>query len=248
MPEFNLLQSFPKVKRGRVGRVKDDELLKTSQKQGFDYYDGERKYGFGGYNYDGRWREVAKLAKERYSLNPDSKVLVDRSDKGFLVYDLKELIPGIEVYGIHPSEYSINNSMDGFGKLALINRLEEGDLKSIEQEAREKIAPFLIKADITNLPFRDNYFDTVISINSICNYPETECRKAVREIIRVSKDNGKNSYIHTDSWRTQAEKETMEQWVLLCKTFLDTEGWKKLYEEEGFKGDWGFIIFDSENY
>ena len=36
-------------------------------------------------------------------------------------------------------------------------------------------------------------------------------------------------------------------WVLICRTFLDSNGWKRLFEEEGFEGDWGFVRFDKEN-
>lgn len=249
MAEFNLLKSFPKVKRGNVGRVLDDSLREISRQQGFDYYDGDRKYGFGGYRYDGRWRAVAKLAVERFNLTQNSRILVERSDKAFLVHDLKALLPKAEIYGTHPSEYSINHAMEGFGGFCLMSKEREGiDPKLLEEEARQKVNPFLLKAEPIDLPFKDNYFETVISINSICNYPEDLCRKAVREIVRVSKNSGRHCYIHTDSWETQEEKQALEKWVLLGKTLPNKDGWKDIYSQEGYKGDWGFIVFDKENF
>jgi hypothetical protein len=250
MAEFNLLQSFPKLKRGNVQRDNNPDLRAISRLQGFDYYDGERKYGFGGYFYDGRWRKVAQLAQERYQLNDQSRILVDRSDKGFLVFDLKQILPFAAIYGIHCSAYSINHAMDGFGRFCKTHdeRSTPLDAKFLEELARQSISPFLLMASPTDIPFKDGFFDTVISINSICNYPEVLCRKAIREIMRVTKDKGKNSYIHTDSWTTPEQKLALEKWVLLAETVPDKQGWARMYEQEGYEGDFGFIVFDEENF
>jgi len=251
MPEFNLLQSYPKTKRGAVGRITTPEIIDIARKQEFDYYDGDRKYGFGGYVYDGRWQAIARLAKERYNLNENSKVLIERCEKGFLVYDIKKLIPGITVYGSHYcSEYVLNHAMEGFGRYNLIHDEERRDLspKLIEQQAKEEIMPFLVKTDTRDLIFKGGYFDTVISINSVCGFSEEECKQAIREIKRVSKENGKNCYIHADTWTNEKEKKSMLDWILLCKTFLDKDQWIKLFKEEGYTGDYGFIIFNDNNY
>ena len=244
MSEFNLLNSYPRMKRKGIGRIVTPENKAIAEKLDFHYFDGDRKYGFGGYFYDGRWQNVAKLAKERYCLNKNSRVLVDRSDKGFLIYDIKKLIPGIEVYGTHPSEYSINNAMEGYGRWVLINGIEKGDPKLIEEKSRKEILPFLIKADPWDLPFKDNYFNTVISINNVCAYESPKNVESIKEIIRVSKDNGIKSYIQNDSWRNQYEKEMLLGWTLLCKTFLDVDEWEKLFMEEKYNGDWGFTIIE----
>ncbi len=244
MPEFNLLQDFPRVKRRALGREVTKEAITKAEKLDFDYYDGDRKFGFGGYVYDGRWNSVAKLAKERYNLNENSVVLVDRSDKGFLIFDLKKIIPGITVYGIHPSRYVINHAMEGYGKWALINGIETGDPKIIEEKARQEINFCFIQGEGWNLPFKDKFFDSVVSINNVCSYTEEKARLAVREIIRVSKNNGENCYIQNDSWRTPEEERMLKEWSLLCRTYLDTKGWEKLYQEEGYNGDWGYTIIE----
>lgn len=247
MPEFNLLEKagLPQIKkRSGQPRVLTDEIIRKAEMLGFDFYDGDRKYGYGGYYYDGRWAAVAKAAKEKYGLNSNSKVLIDRCHKGFLVYDLKKLIPGITVYGISPSEYTINHAMEGYGRWALINGSEDKEPRFIEEKAREEIIPFLIKADSRDLPFKDNYFDAVISIENACSFPEQECRKVVREIVRVSKNNGKNCYIQNDSWRNEQQKNALMEWTFLCKTFLNTEEWARLFREEGYNGDFGFTIIE----
>ncbi len=232
------------MKREKIERNLTPQMRQQAARLDFYYYDGDRKYGFGGFYYDGRWQEVARTARDRYGLNEHSRVLIDRCDKGFLVYDLKKIIPGITVYGLSPSEYAINHAMDGFGRWFLINHPQPGDPALIEKQAREEILPFLLHGHATEIPFRDSFFDTVISINNACAYPEPECRRAIHEIIRVGKHQGKNCYIQNDSWRNEHEKNMLLNWTLLCKTFLDTTQWEHLYKEAGYHGDWGYTIIE----
>jgi len=249
MVEFNLLEEvgLPQLKERKREKQITEETKKIARKLDFNYYDGDRTIGFGGYYYDGRWRKFAEIIKKRYNLDENSKVLIERDEKGFITHDLKKLIPGITVYGTHSSDYVINHVMDGYGRWALINNVESGDAKIIEQKAKEEISGFLLKADNLNLPFKDNYFDTVVSINSICCHLEKECREALREIIRVSKNNGKNCYIHVDSWKNQEQKQALIDWTVLCQTLLDENEWKNMFEQEGYEGDWGFIRITKEN-
>ncbi len=247
MAEFNILEAagLPQKKKRERGITITKSLKKSSEELGFDFYDGERKYGYGGYLYDGRWQAVAKVAQERYKLNQKSRVLIDRCHKGFLVYDLKNLIPGITVYGIHPKEYAINHCMEGFGRWALINGVEKNsDHKMIEERAKQKILPFLIAGNSKDLPFKDKFFDSVISIENACSYFENDCRNVVKEIVRITKDRGEKSYIQNDSWTNENEKNKLRKWSFLCKTFLSTKEWEKLYLEEGYNGDWGYTIIE----
>ncbi len=244
MVEFNLLEAagLPQTKRReRVATIIESDKP-IAERLDFSFYDGSRDKGYGGYFYDGRWMKVAEIARERYGLTSNSKVLIDRCHKGFLVYDLKKLVPGITVFGIHPKPYAINHAMEGFGLWSKRNRGDARDQRVIELEAREEILPFLIQTDSDEMPFKNNFFDTAISIENACAYYPNACRKVVREITRVNADNGKNSYIQNDSWTNEAEREKLKSWTLLCKTFLDFSGWEKLFDEEGFRGDWSYTI------
>ena len=52
-----------KTSRNYIDRMKDNKVkaMKIARKYGFDYWDGNRKYGYGGYIYiDGYWSGVAK--------------------------------------------------------------------------------------------------------------------------------------------------------------------------------------------
>ncbi len=249
MPEIHLLQTYPRISRTKIDRVLTPENRALAERLDFYYYDGKREYGFGGFVYDGRWQAVAQAMKEQYHLTPASKVLIDRCDKGFLVFDLKQLIPGVTMYGLHPRPYALNHALEGYGKWFLIQQKNEGkpleeDPWVIEEKARKEITPFLVQGDSCNMPFPDRYFDTVISINNACAYPPEDCKKVIREIMRVSKNNGEKCYIQNDSWRTEAEKEKLMQWTLLCQTFLDTTAWAQLYQELGYRGDWSHTIIE----
>jgi SAM-dependent methyltransferase len=246
MPKFNILEKagLPQIKIRSGIRENTPEIKAISNKIDFDYYDGDRKYGFGGYYYDGRWRKVAEVIKERYGLTSESKVLITRDEKGFISFDLMKLIPGIEVYAVHPSKYAINHAMEGYGRWALINCFAKNeDPKILDEKAKAEIMPYLIKLNSIELPFKDDYFDCVIAINDVCDYEESDCRKMIRELVRVTKNNGKKGYIQTDSWLDENGKIKMMDWILICKTYLNVNAWEKIYGEEGYGGDWGFVMF-----
>ncbi len=50
------------TKREYLPRMVDDKvvcMLKAKEYE-FDYWDGDRRFGYGGYSYDGRWKPVAE--------------------------------------------------------------------------------------------------------------------------------------------------------------------------------------------
>ena len=52
--------------------------MNIASKYGYDYWDGKRPYGYGGYKYiPGRWRGVAKRLIKNYSLNIGSEIQKD---------------------------------------------------------------------------------------------------------------------------------------------------------------------------
>jgi cyclopropane fatty-acyl-phospholipid synthase-like methyltransferase len=99
--EIDLLRSLPKTKRNVEKRAeeKDDAVVALSRQYGRDYFDGERKYGYGGYRYDGRWRPVARDLIQYFGLEPGMRVLDVGCAKGFLVKDLMLECPGLEAVG-----------------------------------------------------------------------------------------------------------------------------------------------------
>ena len=102
-----------KTKREYLPRMNDNKIncMKIARKFDFNYWDGERKFGYGGYKYmPGHWTGVAKKIIKSYNLNSKSKILDAGCGKGFLLYEIKKLIPNIVVVGFDISKYAIKNS------------------------------------------------------------------------------------------------------------------------------------------
>lgn len=215
--EVDLLINYPKTKRD----VKERGLTKTEEDRRIarmfekDFFDGERRHGYGGFNYHPRfWQPVVPTFKEYYGLSADSSVLDVGCAKGFMLYDFQQIIPGIEVKGIDISNYAVANG-------------------------KEEVRQHLQVADARDLPFADNSFDLVISINTVHNFERDEVIKSLQEIERVSR---KNSFIIVDAYRNDEEKEIMYAWNLTAKTILHVDEWRELFKEAGYTGDYYWFM------
>lgn len=215
--EIDLLKHYPKTKRDLKERAasKTEEDRAIARKFGREFFDGSRNHGYGGFGYMSRfWQPVIPTFKEHFQLDSKSCVLDVGCAKGFMLYDMGEMINGIKLRGIDISEYAIQN-------------------------AKEEVKDFLSVANAANLPFDDNSFDVVISINTIHNLEKTECANALREIERVSR--GK-SFITVDAYRNDEEKEAMYAWNLTAKTIMSVDEWIAFFDEVGYTGDYYWFI------
>ena len=93
------VNGFPKAKATRVVR-----------QFGYDYWDGARKYGYGGYQYDGRWRIVAESLVRHYELVSWDRILDIRCDRAFLLYEFPQIVLRIKIHGVDVSKYAIENA------------------------------------------------------------------------------------------------------------------------------------------
>ncbi|MBS0624646.1 MAG: class I SAM-dependent methyltransferase [Verrucomicrobia bacterium] len=215
--EVDLLINYPKAKRNVLerGQTKTEEDRQIARQFGKDFFDGDRRHGYGGYNYHPRfWGPVVPTFQKFYNLTSESTILDVGCGKGFMLYDFSLAIPGINVKGIDVSKYAIEN-------------------------AYEPMKPYVSVADARNLPFKDKSFDLVISINTIHNLEKEELKKSLKEIQRVSKG---NSFITVDAYRNDQEKELMFAWNLTAKTILSVDEWKDLFQEVGYTGDYFWFI------
>jgi ubiquinone/menaquinone biosynthesis C-methylase UbiE len=218
MAEINLLSSLPKSKRSITERkeAKTEDHVKISRMYAKEYFDGDREYGYGGYKYDGRWVSVAKDIKKHFELNDGEKVLDVGCAKGFLVKDFFDL--GIQSLGIDISKYAIDNSL---------------------LEIKDK----LIIGSADKLPFPDDTFDAVVSINTIHNLDREKCKQAINEMQRVSK-NKKKLFIQVDSYLNEEQKKIFESWVLTAKFYGYPKEWIELFKECDYEGDWNWTIIN----
>jgi len=215
--EIDLLVNYPRTKRDvkKRGGDKTEKDRMIARKFGKEFFDGDRRYGYGGYYYNPRfWQPVIPTFKEYFGLTASSSVLDIGCGKGFMLYDLTRLIPGITVKGIDISEYAIANAID--------------DIK-----------PHVKVGNAKNLNFGDKTFDVIISINTIHNLNRKDCAQALKEIARVSR--GK-SYITVDAYRNDEEKKLMMMWNLTAKTIMHVDEWKSFFKEVGYTGDYYWFI------
>lgn len=217
MPEIDLLAAYPKTKRNLDERAaaRTERDRRIARKFGQEYFDGDRRYGYGGFNYQARfWQPVVPAFRERYGLAESSKVLDVGCGKGFMMHNFADLIPGIIVKGIDISQYGVDNTIE--------------DMK-----------PHVQVANARSLPFEDGSFDLVISINTVHNLAIEECKQALREIMRVTRG---NAFVTVDAYRTDEEKRRMNMWNLTALTYMSVPEWKKLFEEVGYTGDYYWFI------
>ena len=218
MAEVNLLAKLPRGKRNVDARAeaKTQEIIDISRQYGELYFDGPRKYGYGGYRYDGRWIPVAKDIVAHFKLKPGDRVLDIGAGKGFLVKDLLKVCPGIEAFGLDISEYALMHC-----EPEVVGRLHLGNA--------------------VKLPFPDNSFKAVISLNTVHNLERSECITALREIERLAPGRG---FVQVDSYRTSEQKARFEEWVLTAMFHDYPDGWIALFREAGYTGDYYWTIIE----
>jgi SAM-dependent methyltransferase len=223
MAEIDFMSMLHKsTQRDYLARVNDPDYPKAKAAElakqfDVDYWDGDRRICYGGYRYlEGRWEKVARAMAEHYDLPSNPKILDIGCGKGFLLYDFLKVIPDAEIHGIDISSYAIANS-------------------------KEEIRDRLQVGNATALPWPDNSFDLVISINTLHCLHAPELDQALREMERV----GKNyKYLCIESWRNQAEKANLLYWQVTCEAFNTPDAWQWWFKQTGYSGDHSFIYFE----
>ena len=218
MRELRLLQqNHNRTKRNYLGRMLDNKIQcsKVSREYDMRYWDSDRKYGYGGYYDDGRWKGIAKALIELYGLDNNSKVLDIGCGKGFLLKEIKKILPDIIVKGIDRSEYAVKFAHPDIKQFVSIGKVEDG---------------FSCQAKL---------YDLVLCINVLHNLHINEFHSAIKEIERL----GKNKYVVMDSYHTLTELFNLQCWALTANSFFSTGEWCWLMENWGYTGDYEFTIF-----
>jgi len=218
MAEIELLRRYPRATRNLDQRhaAQTEENIRLARQYGREYFDGSRDTGYGGYVYDGRWLPIAQDVIAHFGLGAGSRVLDVGAAKGFLVKDFAIACPGLEAFGLDISEYALLHC-----EPEVVGRLHLGSADS--------------------LPFPDDSFDAVISINTLHNLERDRCIVALQEIMRVSRG---GCYVQVDAYRSEQERELFLSWVLTAKTHDFPAGWRELFAVAGYTGDYGWTILE----
>jgi len=217
---LNIVTALHKAtKRDYLARMMDDKvncMLKAKEYES-DYWDGDRRFGYGGYKYlPGRWKPAAQALIYTYGLKAGSRVRDVCCGKGYLLYELKQLLPEAEVQGFDISRHGIGDAPEAIRKNLFRYRAQDA------------------------FPWGDNHFDLVISVGCLHNLKVFELSSAVAEIERV----GQNKYIMVESYRNEQEQFNLQCWALTAEAFFDTAAWIWLYRHFGYTGDYEFIYFE----
>jgi len=207
------------TRRDYLARMIDDKAccMQLAKKYDKDYWDGDRRYGYGGYKYIlGRWKPVAEQLIKTYGLTSDSKVLDIGCGKGYLMHEIKLLIPNIDIFGIDSSSYALKH-------------------------AKKEISSFIYKHKVEEeLPYKNKEFDLVISLGTFHNLRLPDLVNSLFEMDRV----GKQGYLMLESYRNEKELCNLQCWALTAESFFDKDEWIWLYKHSGYTGDYEFIYFE----
>ena len=131
------------------------------------------------------------------------------------MHDLVTLLPAIDVSGLDISTYA--------------------------KKAYGSIHDKIYLGNCVSLPFENNSFDASVAINTLHNLDENDCKQAIKELMRVTR-NESNIFIQVDAYSNSEELEMFEAWVLTAKTYKKPEEWIKLFEQVNFRGDYFWTI------
>lgn len=204
--------------RDYVGRMADDKVhcMTLARQYGQDYWDGDRRYGYGGYRYDGRWAVAAQSLIREYDLKDDASILDVGCGKAFLLYELSRLLPKAQIRGFDLSAYAIEHAKPEIRDQLFVHRAED---------------PY---------PFADKQFDLAISLTTLHNLPIERLAVALGEMDRVSR----RQYMVVESFRNERELFNLQCWALTCESFFRPESWQWLFDRFGYQGDYEFIYFE----
>lgn len=213
---MKLHQSTTRDYLARVVKYDKASCAEIAIQFGKDYWDGDRRYGYGGYHYDGRWRPVAQAMARHYGLKAGDTILDVGCGKGFLLYEFTQAVPGVQVAGLDISQHAIDH-------------------------AKEEVKPFLRVGNAVRLPWPDRSFDFVVSVTTLHNLYNYELRQALHEIERVGKS---KKHIIVDAYRNEREKMNLMYWQLTLRAFYTPKEWEWCLAEGGYTGDYSYIVFE----
>jgi SAM-dependent methyltransferase len=207
-----------RTNRDCIARMNDQKVkcMQIAKEYGKEYWDGDRRYGYGGYQFiPGYWEPVARKLIDLYNLTNKSSILDVGCGKGFLLYEMKKLMPSLTIAGFDKSRHGLKES------------LPEVAEHIFEHDARH---PY---------PFSDKEFDLVISLGCLHNLRIYDLFSSLNEVERV----GMSAYVMVEGYRNDEELFNLQCWALTAEAFFSEEEWVWIFNHVGYTGDYEFIYF-----
>ena len=184
------------TKRDYLARMMDDKVhcMMKAKEYEFDYWDGDRRFGYGGYKFiDGRWKPVAQALIDIYGLKDGAKILDVGCGKALPALRDQAAAAGLRGHRLRHLE-------------ARARRRARGDQAASVPLPR------------AGSPIRGATSTSIWSSRSArCTTCAcSSCETAVQEIERV----GKNKYIMVESYRNELEQFNLQCWALTAESLL----------------------------
>ena len=195
------------------------KCMVKAKKYGKDFFDGERKFGYGGYYYiEGRWDKIINVFEKYYLRHlPSNFTLLDAGcGKGYFLKDLKKRYPKSNLYGFDISNYAIKKSD------------KNSDNKLFVHDVLKKTK------------FSKKFFDLYTAFGLLHNFKLNQMNFIFNEINRISKE----QYIWVESYRNEKELFNLQCWARTCESFFDPDEWRWIFKNFGYNGDYEFIFFN----
>ena len=220
MPELDIYQYLhTRSDRDYLARVNAQKpsIIDISSEFGFDYWDGDRSFGYGGYRYiEGLLDRFIDSMIEEYELTDSSSIIDLGCGKGFMLAELKKRLPRANLLGLDRSEYAIANAHEAV-------------------KANVKIMDCRLA-----LPFHSDEFDFAFSTGLIHNFQLGEAFSFLQEMKRISSQ----SYFMTESFNNPSQMFNLQCWALTARTLISKQDWCWLMDKAGYDRDYEFIFFN----
>ena len=192
------------------------DCMKIARKYDYNYWDGKRKYGYGGYKYiPDLMKPVAEKIIKKYNLSNKSKILDVGCGKGFVLYEIKKILPNITLAGFDISKYGIKNAKKEVKDHLFVHRAQD------------------------KFPYKTNQFDlySLFTVYITCKY--LIWKKQSKKFKGSAK-----GFIALEGYRNEKELFNLQCWALTAESFFSDKEWIWLYNNFGYTGDYEFIYFN----
>ena len=206
---FKSANKLTKIKRNNIIKVNKLHNLKNYYSFGYDYFDNKKiEIGYKGYFYDKRYLATVKKIIKHYKLKKGSKILDFGCAKGFILNEFKK--EGMQIYGLDKSHYA-----------------KKMCVKAVKKNIK------LYKGICSFKKYKDNFFDFIISKETLPHIEKKEIINILKQFIRISKNN--KMLIVMQCPKLQNDIIKLKKFDPTHKTLLLKKDWIKMFNSLNLK-------------
>lgn len=204
----SIYERVKKIKIFEENKAQNDDFVNY----GYDYFDNpDYGVGYGGYQYDGRYKDSVDKMISHYALAPHSSVLELGCAKGFILTEFHKR--NMNVSGVDLSEYAVQN-------------------------AHPDVKQFINQGSCEALGFETDSFDLVYSKEMLPHLSVDQLVPAIKEAQRVCKTN--NIFFEIQVGNDSKAQQLVKAWDETHQTSESADWWREKLSSLGFEGQVNF--------